>query len=330
MGRDKSRLRKEIINSDTTSYLPFTLIPAYSHTHPVFHMPCETEWRIMYITDKEWRIKMYKLIAIDMDGTLLNDRHEVPGEVKAALAEAKRQGVKIVLCSGRPIGGMRSYIDELILNEIGDYAIAYNGALVQNTHTKEAISEISLGHKDLVKLYNLSNELNTPMHFFDAENLYTPNADISEYTILESYLTKVPLHYRTVNEIPVHVSIPKIMYINDPANIDRIVHALPEDLSEQYTIVQSAPYFLEFVHPNVSKGNAVKMLTEELGIKKEEVMCIGDNENDLSMIQFAGCGVAMGNAIPEVKAAADFQTLTNNENGVAHAIEKLILEASKV
>jgi len=92
---------------------------------------------------------LYKLIAIDMDGTLLNDRHEIPEKVKQTLAEAKHQGIKIVLCSGRPIGGMQSYIETLNLNETGDYAIAYNGALVQDTSTKKAIVEISLHYHDL-------------------------------------------------------------------------------------------------------------------------------------------------------------------------------------
>lgn len=273
---------------------------------------------------------MYKLIAIDLDGTLLNDRHEVPEDVINTLDEAKKQGIKVVLCSGRPIGGMQRYIEASNLNENGDFAIAYNGALVLNTHTKEAVSEISLEHKDLVKLYDLSIELDTPMHFFDIENVYTPNANISKYTVLESYLTKVPLRYRQVSEIPTNLPIPKIMFIDDPAKLDQVIRALPKSLYEEYTIVQSAAHFLEFVHLDASKGNAVKGLAEQLGIKQEEVMSIGDNGNDLSMIEYAGCGVAMGNAIPEIKAAADFVTLTNNEGGVAHVIRKLALDPLKV
>ncbi|WP_026907095.1 sugar-phosphatase [Paucisalibacillus globulus] len=272
---------------------------------------------------------MYKLIAIDMDGTLLNDQHEVPEDVKNTLAEAKRQGIKIVLCSGRPIGGMRSYIEALNLDEAGDYAIAYNGAFVQDTHTSEVVAGLSLKYDDLVKLYDLSVKLNTPMHFFDEERLYSPNANISEYTILESYLNKIPLRYQAVSDILPNLSIPKVMYIDHPDNLAQTIQSLPDELYDNYTIVRSSPYFLEFVHPEVSKGNAVKKLAEKLGIKQEEVMCIGDNGNDLSMITFAGCGVAMGNAIPEVKAAADFQTRSNNEGGVAHAIEKLALEPLK-
>lgn len=261
-----------------------------------------------------------------MDGTLLNDRHEVPEDVKYTLAEAKKQGIKIVLCSGRPIGGIRSYIKALNLNQEGDFAIAYNGALVQDTHTNEVVAELSLGHADLVKLYELSMELKTPMHFFDTKGVYTPNADISDYTVLEAYLSEIPLGYRQVSDIPTNISIPKIMFVNHPDKLNRTIEELPKSLNEQYTIVQSAPYFLEFVHPSASKGNAVKMLAEQLGIKQEETMTIGDNGNDLSMIEYAGCGVAMGNAIPEVKAAADFQTRSNNESGVAYAIRKLALE----
>ncbi|RDW21485.1 sugar-phosphatase [Oceanobacillus arenosus] len=269
---------------------------------------------------------MYKLIAIDIDGTLLNDNQEVLEDVKMTLDDAKRQGIKIVLCSGRPIDGMRNYIEALNLDEDGDYAIAYNGAFVQDTHTNDVVAQLSLGHDDLVKLYDLSIELNTPMHFFDINGLYTPNTDISEYTIVESYINKIPLGYRPVSEVPTNLSIPKIMFIDNPANLNQTIEALPKNLYEKYTIVQSSPYFLEFVHPEASKGNAVKRLAEQLGIKQEEVMAIGDNGNDLSMIKYAGCGVAMGNAIPEIKAAADFQTRTNNESGVAYAIKKLALE----
>lgn len=269
---------------------------------------------------------MYKLIAIDMDGTLLNDRHEVPEDVKNVLNEAKKQGIKIVLCSGRPIGGMRGYIEDLNLDEEGDFAIAYNGALVQKTHSNEVVAELSLSHDDLENLYEHSIALNSPMHFFDVNGLYTPNADISKYTVLESYLNNIPLGYRKVSDVPQDTSIPKVMYIDQPDKLERTIQLLPVSLKEQYNIVRSSPYFLEFVHPSVSKGNAVRKLAELLNIKQEEVMCIGDNGNDLSMIQYAGCSVAMGNAIPEVKAVADFETRTNNEGGVAYAIEKIALK----
>ncbi|TSB44899.1 sugar-phosphatase [Alkalicoccobacillus porphyridii] len=273
---------------------------------------------------------MYKLVAIDIDGTLLNDQHEVTEEVKEALHAAKKEGVKIVLCTGRPIGGVQRYLQELNLVEEGDYVIAYNGALVQNAHTKEVVSELTLEYKDLKRMYELSLELDCPMHYFDSANLYTPNRQISTYTVLEAHLTTVPLHYLPVEEAPQHITIPKMMFIHEPEKLDQVIKRIPEDIKQSYMLVKSAPFFLEILNPSVSKGNAVKLLAEELGIKQEEIMALGDNGNDVSMIKFAGCGVAMGNAIPEVKEVADHITSSNNQNGVAQAIRELILEQASI
>lgn len=268
---------------------------------------------------------MYKLVAIDVDGTLFNDRKEITKEVNEAIQAAKAKGVKVVVCTGRPIVGARPIIEELKLTDENEYVITFNGALVQDTHTNEVVSEISLTYHDLKALYELSLELDSPMHFFDSKNVYTPNKDISRYTVHESNINQVPLHYRTIEEIPEDFLIPKVMFIDEPDRLNKIIAAIPNSFKEKYTMVKSAPYFLEILHPSVSKGNAVKQLAEKLSIKKEEVICIGDGDNDLSMVEYAGCGVAMGNAVPSVKEAAEFQTFSNNENGVAYAIEKLIL-----
>ncbi|WP_366247985.1 sugar-phosphatase [Terribacillus aidingensis] len=272
---------------------------------------------------------MYKLVAIDMDGTLLNDQHEVTMEVHETLQEAKKLGVKIVLCTGRPIHGVYRYLEELILNEDGDFVIAFNGALVQNAHTNEVVSQLSLSYDDFIDLHQLSLKLNTPMHYFDSKNLYTSNRNISNYTVLESFMTKMPLHYRAVDEIPRDVLVPKVMFIDEPERLSETIANVPDEWKARFTMVQSAPYFYEILHPEASKGSAVKNLAEQLGIKREEVMAIGDNGNDLSMIQYAGCGVAMDNAIPAIKDAADFITTSNNAHGVAEAIRKKILEVGQ-
>lgn len=268
---------------------------------------------------------MYKLIAIDMDGTLLNDHHEVTSKVRDALHAAKAEGVKIVLCTGRPLGGVRRYLKELQLDQEGDFVIAYNGALVQNTHTDEVVSQLSLTFEDLKSLYELSLKLHTPMHFFDSTRVYTPNRDISAYTVLESHLNQIPLRFQKVNDTPSDILLPKIMFIDEPENLSSVIASFPVSVKEKYTLVRSAPYFYEILHPQASKGNAVQQLAEILGIEQEEIMSIGDNGNDLSMISYAGCGVAMENAIPEVKASANFQTRSNNDDGVAHAINELVL-----
>lgn len=268
---------------------------------------------------------MYKLIAIDIDGTLMNDRKEITKEVNEAIQAAKAKGVKVVICTGRPIVGVQSIIEELKLNEEDEYVITFNGALVQNTYNQDVESQITLNYENLKELYDLSLKLNSPLHFFDTENLFTPNREISKYTIHEAHINQIPLHYLPIEEAAKDMVIPKVMFIDEPERLDKIIGNIPEEFWDKYTFVKSTPFFLEILDPSVSKGNAVKLLAEKLGITREEVICIGDGENDLSMIEYAGCGVAMANAVSLVKEAAQFHTLSNNEHGVAHAIEKLVL-----
>jgi Cof subfamily protein (haloacid dehalogenase superfamily) len=177
------------------------------------------------------------------------------------------------------------------------------------------------------ELEYLSRELPIAMQYFSEKHIYTPQRDIDKYTVLDAYLNNIPLRVRTLEEVGPSVALPKVMFVGDKEDIDRTELLLPEKIKARNEIMRSTPHFLEFLHPEASKGNAVMDLAARLGIAREEVMCIGDNGNDLSMIEAAGCGVAMGNAIPEIKAAADIITSTNNENGVAEAINNVLLQS---
>jgi Cof subfamily protein (haloacid dehalogenase superfamily) len=269
--------------------------------------------------------ELYKLIAIDIDGTLMNDRKEITKEVNDAIQAAKAKGVKVVICTGRPIVGVQSIIEELKLNDEEDFVITFNGALVQNTYSKDVESQITLTYENLKELHELSLKLDSPFQFFDTESLYTPNREISRYTVHEAHINQIPIHYLPIDEVPKDMLIPKVMFIDEPERLNTIIANIPQIFWDKYTFVKSTPFFLEILDPSVSKGNAVKQLAEKLSIKQEEVICIGDGENDLSMVEYAGCGVAMANAVSVVKEVAQFHTLSNNENGVAYAIEKLVL-----
>ena len=133
------------------------------------------------------------------------------------------------------------------------------------------------------------------------------------------------MRYRAVDEMDPATRFPKIMMIDKPALLDKAISGLPANMRDSYTVLKSAPYFLEILNPLVNKGYGVKMLAEKLGLQQSEVMAIGDQENDLAMIEYAGTGVAMGNAIESVKKIAQFVTKSNREDGVAHVIEELVL-----
>ncbi|MFH8136182.1 sugar-phosphatase [Pantoea osteomyelitidis] len=266
-----------------------------------------------------------KLIAIDMDGTLLNPQHLITPAVKSAIDRARDKGVSIVLATGRPFVGVERYLMELDLQQEGQYCISNNGALVQRAQNGDCVAEVTLGFDDYLYIEQLARELGVHFQAFDQSHLYTPNKDISEYTIHEASLTGIPVRYRAVEEMDRATRFPKLMMIDRPELLDKAIQRLPAKAQQSYTILKSAPYYLEILDPRVNKGYGVKMLADKLGLKQEEVMAIGDQENDLAMIEYAGTGVAMGNAIDSVKKIAQFITKTNIEDGVAHAIEELVL-----
>lgn len=272
---------------------------------------------------------LYKLIAIDIDGTLLNESHELLDEVKEAIIAAKHSGVKIVLCTGRPLSGINRYLEELDLLHMGDYAITFNGAMILETATEKAIKSFGLKLQEIKEIFAFCTENKANITYFDANHMYTPHRSIPQITCQDALLLDTTLHYQPLEEITEAMDIPKIMILNDPIKIKELITVLPETLQEKYYVVNSVPYNLEFLKKGVNKGTSLQALAEFLGIKREEVMAIGDAKNDLEMLQYAGMGVVMGNAKTEIKAVANFETKSNDEAGVAYAIEQLILEMSK-
>jgi Cof subfamily protein (haloacid dehalogenase superfamily) len=269
---------------------------------------------------------MYKLIALDMDGTLLREDKTISKDTFKAIQRAREKGIKIVLSTGRPIDGIRKYLKQLDLINDDDYAVAYNGSLVQNTKTDEIIAQTVMTQEDAAFLYKLSKELNVNIHALTENSCITPKWN--KYTQVEIDINGIPLEIVDFNNLT-NRKIIKIMFVDEPEYLTEVINKLPKKLYEKYSILRSSPIFLEFLDKKVNKGYGVELLAKKLNIKPEEVICIGDAGNDIHMIKFAGLGVAMGNAFPEVKEAADYITLSNEDNGVAHVINKFVLNEVK-
>jgi len=266
---------------------------------------------------------MYKLIAIDMDGTLLKEDKTISDKTKQAIHKAKQKGIRVVLASGRPIEGLQRYLEELDLLSKDDYVLSFNGSIVQNAKTKEIIRKNILKGKDLTYLYNIAKQLKVDIHAFSNEGCITPK--MSKYSELEGTINGIPVIIMDFEKTSEEEDIIKIMMVDEPERLEEAIKKLPPEVYQKYTVVRSAPYFLEFLNKESSKGVGIRELSDYLGIKKEHIICIGDAGNDLDMIQFAGLGVAMGNAFDEVKEAADYITKNNQEDGVAHVIQKFVL-----
>lgn len=270
---------------------------------------------------------MYKLVALDMDGTLLNEDKTISKENLEAIKNAQKNGVKVVLATGRPIKGIEKYLKELNLITENDYAVTFNGAVIQNTKTGKVIAENLLNLDDAKYIYNLTAKLGVGIFISTPNSCITPKAD--KYSELETTMNNLPLEILDFNKINEDTTVVKVIVTGDEEILSEAAEKLPKEIYDKYTVVRSAPFFLEFINKKVNKGFGVELLAKSLGINSKEVICMGDAGNDIHMIKYAGLGVAMGNAFPEVKKIANYVTKTNIENGVAHVINKFILEDGK-
>ncbi len=267
---------------------------------------------------------MYKLLALDMDGTLLNENKTISKENFQAIQSAKEKGVKVVLATGRPLKGIEKYLNQLNLTTENDYAVAFNGAVIQNTKTGKILSKTLMTMDDVKYLYSLSKKLNINIHISTPTSCITPK--LNKYTEHEAAINGLDIELLNFEDVDPNTTIIKVMFIDDKTLLDNAINQLSDEIYNKYTVVRSAPFFLEFVNRSVNKGVGVDTLARNLGIKREEIICMGDAGNDIHMIKYAGLGVAMGNAFPEIKEIADYVTKTNEENGVAHVINKFILD----
>lgn len=269
---------------------------------------------------------MIKLIAIDLDGTLLNEEKQISDENKQALAKAKEKGVKIVLCTGRPLAAMAHYLQELGLVDEGDYSITFNGGLVQKNDTGEIIEKKVMEVADIHRLYDLAQKLALPLDVLsDHVVLQLPTAPgkKSLYNTLNKLLQFQPANLADLTD---EFVLNKAVIAYPQAELDPKIKEIPAEFHDRYEIIKTRSMLLEFMPKGVTKAYGISLLAKDLGLEPAEIMAIGDEENDLPMIEYAGMGVAMANAVPFVKEAANYVTSSNLEHGVAKVIEKFVLD----
>lgn len=269
---------------------------------------------------------MYKLIALDMDGTLLNEDKQISKANYKAIQEAKQRGKSVIIATGRPLLGIKNFLNNLNLISEEDYVVAFNGAVVQNVKSGRVISKTPLSLDCYKELYELSKDLNVNIHALTESSVITPK--ISKYTEVEANINNIPIIETPIELVDESETIIKVMFIDEPEILDIAISKIPQNIKDKYAIVKSTPYFLEFMDKSVNKGIGVDAVARELGLLSKEVICVGDAGNDIDMIEYAGLGVAMGNAFDEVKKIANYVTLSNEEDGVAHVIQKFMLDAN--
>lgn len=268
-----------------------------------------------------------KMMAFDLDDTLLNDQRQIDDETVAAIQECARRGIYIVLCSGRAEDAILPFVRRLDIagTEAGRFIIAINGCSIFDMHKRQQIfvrkveSDVLLKTNEIAKQrYGLCSEVYT------SDSIYYP--EYNEWTKLDVDLCGLKGVEVEDYEGLLKQPFTKMLVPGDPAVLQKLQTELREEFGERAVIFVSKPYFLEILPPNCGKGEAVNWLAEHVGISQKQTMAFGDSMNDESMIRLCGYGVCMKNGNQAMKDIADFVTeKTNNENGIADFLWKYVL-----
>lgn len=274
-----------------------------------------------------------KLIGLDLDGTLLNDKKELSGRNRKAIERAAAQGVFIVPATGRPLAGLQAPVLSLPVK----YALTANGAAVYELTTKRRIYAAGIPREKALAILSMLQKYDVMEDCFMDGHGYGEKEKLLQsdlYAMPEVVRAYIKATRKQVENLSEYIRENDCMVEKITVNFkekDGILlweKEIRERLSKEFpdcAVVKGVPTNLEITDEQATKGNAILKLGELLGISREEIMVCGDSQNDMEMIKAAGLGVAMGNAMPEVKKAADYITLSNEEDGVAAAIEKFVI-----
>ena len=266
-----------------------------------------------------------KLIALDLDGTLLTTDKKLTDRTKEVLKAARDRGIKIVLTTGRPLKAMDFFLHELGTDgQEDEYTITFNGGLVQK-NTGEILDKTVFSIDDVARLYEETEKLGLPLDAISEGTVYQIQSDQeSLYAKFNPALTFVPVAFEDLSS---HMTYNKCVTAFAQEPLDEAIQQISPELFDQYEIFKSRELLLEWSPKNVHKATGLAKLIKHLGIDQSQVMACGDEANDLSMIEWAGLGVAMQNAVPAVKEVANVITpMTNDEEAVAWAIEEYVLK----
>lgn len=278
-------------------------------------------------------MKPIKAIVVDADGTLLNCNHQIMPETKKALIKAQENGVKLVVASGRSLRRLFDIQKELEMQKHQGLLIAYNGSQAMDCQTKEIIynqpisveeGKAVLSHLKQFDIYPiidqddymyLTDVFAPPVHYNGDElNIVMYESRGGDYLLCEKRDLAAFLDF-TVN---------KILTFGEPEYLLTHYEAMQQPFKDSLNCIFTAPFYFEFTAKGIDKSSALKHILPQFNISNAEVISFGDSHNDLSMIEYAGIGVAMGNAVDEVKNTADYITATNDENGIVQALQHFL------
>ena len=287
---------------------------------------------------------MIQMIVMDMDGTLLTSENKISPKTKELLLRVQQQGVRLVLASGRSYCKLLEYAKELCMDAYGGYLLEVNGLILYDLASGKRHIRKQMGRIDMKELFTYFRQWDVEFmaQFDDGLYDYNPESIIkekAEYRRIHNLGEDYPWTGGAFALLADNrKGYPNIHYIDTWEEIDRRINKVSiayhadvmaevsaqakRDLKDRYWLGLTTPKWLELMPLGITKGSGLQALVDMLGISMRDVMAFGDGENDIEMLQAAGIGIAMGNAMAEVKAAADEETDSNNDEGIFKALQK--------
>ena len=268
---------------------------------------------------------MIKLIAIDMDGTLLNSKKELLEETKQYFKNFHNKNTEtlLVLCTGRPETGIRPYLKDLGYLEENHYIISQNGANIYESQTGKRVMDAFLDSKAIQKWIELGKKHGVSVMGGGVDYYYCFDQEPTEWMEFDTKIVSGQLKRISIEE-SLNTDFYKLLLMGDEEQLNEFETFIPEVWRDEFYVVRSQKYLVEVLKKGVNKAYGLEQLARELNIEPSEIAAIGDAANDIEMLEYAGLAIAMGNASEEVKSISDIVTDTNENNGVIKAIDKLI------
>ena len=268
---------------------------------------------------------MIKLVAIDMDGTLLNSKKELLEETKQYFKDFHKKETEtlLVLCTGRPETGIRPYLKDLGYLEENHYIISQNGANIYESRTGKRVMDAFLDSAAIQKWIELGKKHGISVMGAGVDYYYCFDQEPTEWMEFDVKLVSGKLK-RIPTEESLNTDFYKILLMGDEEQLNEFETFIPQEWRDEFYVVRSQKYLVEVLTKGVNKAFGLEKLAKELNIQPSEIAAIGDAANDIEMLEYAGLAIAMGNASEEVKSISDIVTDTNENNGVIKAIDKLI------
>lgn len=268
---------------------------------------------------------MKKLIAVDVDGTLVNNKKEITPRTKKALISAIKEGHKVMIASGRATYGIRKQAEGLEFDRLGGLISAFNGGELYDYKSKKSLASHPMDLDLARDILDFSKDLDLELMIFDGKDILTDRKN-NAYVIRESKI--VDMEIKVIEDLRKSLDFApiKLLFAQDPDKIDNPAKKLLEKFGDKTEQVKSSRFYYEVMPKGLSKGNAVLEACKIFGIDRKDSIVFGDEMNDMSMFEVAGTGVAMENAVDPIKEASDFVTKSNNEDGIAYYLENFVLK----